>query len=220
MPRASAAPRSKPSYHHGDLPAALMAAVEEVINDRGLDAVTLREVARRVGVSHAAPAHHFGDKEGLLTAFATQGFVRFAEALRSARADLAGRPPSEQLMAMGVAYVRFAVQHPAFFEVMFRPELTAEDDPQMKACGGEAFEVLLEAVTACLAADTEEAEVLRVASAAWAMSHGLATLWVDGPLGEMTQAGDAETTARAVLPVLLDGIGHHPAFAGDAPPES
>ena len=114
------------SYHHGDLRAALLAAAVEVIDESGPAALSLRDLARRVGVSHAAPAHHFGDKTGLLTALATEGFELLAEALAPTR------PPGD-LVELGVGYVLFAVQHRAHFEVMFRPDLLHQDDPGLVA---------------------------------------------------------------------------------------
>ncbi len=107
------------SYHHGDLRRVLLSTAAEAIAESGPAALSLRELARRAGVSHAAPAHHFGDKAGLLTALATQGFDLLADALRQAGDDL---------LDTGVAYVGFAVRHRAHFDVMFRPELYRADD--------------------------------------------------------------------------------------------
>src|ERR1700750_454713 len=104
-------------YHHGDLRPALLRAAVEVIGQSGPAAMSLREVARRAGVSHAAAAYHFGDKAGLLTAVAAEGYPMLTEDLRSARDTSSG------LLEVGVAYVRFAVSHRPHFEVMYRPEL-------------------------------------------------------------------------------------------------
>ena len=107
-------------YHHGDLPAALLAAVQSAVADVGVSGVSLRDVARRSGVSHSAPAHHFGSKAGLLTAFATAGYQLLAE---SVIAEVAACHPADgpaELAAIGRGYVRFALGHPAHFEVMFR----------------------------------------------------------------------------------------------------
>ena len=112
-------------YHHGDLRRALLAAAVEAIDEVGPTAMSLRDVARRAGVSHAAPAHHFGDKAGLLTALAAEGFRRLADELdRTAR-------ETGSFLEVGVAYVRFAVTHPAHFAVMFRPDLHDTDDPEL-----------------------------------------------------------------------------------------
>src|SRR6516162_56417 len=111
-------------YHHGDLRPALLRAAVEVIGEAGPAAMSLREVARRAGVSHAA-AYHFGDKAGLLTAVAAQGYRMLTEELRGARDARRG------FLEVGVAYVRFAVSHRAHCEVRYRPELYRRDDAEV-----------------------------------------------------------------------------------------
>src|SRR4029453_17310460 len=103
-------------YHHGDLPRALLEAAVEAAAEVGAAAVSLRDLARRAGVSHAAPAHHFGDKAGLLTAVATEGFELLADELTDAR------DTGADFLGIGVRYVGFAVDHRAHFEVMYRPD--------------------------------------------------------------------------------------------------
>jgi AcrR family transcriptional regulator len=112
-------------YHHGDLPRALLDAAIQAILEVGPAAVSLRDLARRTGVSHAAPTHHFGDKAGLLTAVAADGFGRLAATLRETY------EATGSFLEVGVAYVGFAVTHRAHFEVMFRPELYRTDDPEL-----------------------------------------------------------------------------------------
>ncbi len=108
-------------YHHGDLRRAILGAALDVITAEGPSAVSLRDLARRAGVSHAAPAHHFKDRVGLLTAIAAEGFGLLATALDDA----------EDLRDAGVRYVRFAREHPAHFQVMFSPELLRENDLEL-----------------------------------------------------------------------------------------
>lgn len=115
---------ARQSYHHGDLRKAFLDAAVEVIGESGTGAMSLRELARRAGVSHAASQHHFGDKAGLLTAVACQGYELLAEALRQA---------GDELLDVGVAYVDFAVTHRAHFEVMFQPGLYHADAPEVRA---------------------------------------------------------------------------------------
>ena len=114
-------------YHHGALRPALLDAALEAIGEVGPTALSMRDVARRAGVSHAASAHHFGDKAGLLTALAAQGYDLLADELAAAWAA------TGRFLEVGVAYVRFAVAHPAHFAVMFRPELLHLDDPALRA---------------------------------------------------------------------------------------
>jgi AcrR family transcriptional regulator len=144
-------------------------ATVETIDEAGLAALSLREVARRAGVTHAAATYHFGDKAGLLTALAAEGYRMLAEALQRARAERGS------FLEVGVAYVKFAVDHRAYFEVMYRPELYRPDAPELQAA---------RAATAVLLYGTEDANAkqLEAGVAAWAIVHGVATLWLNGSL--------------------------------------
>ncbi|MFI5308237.1 MAG: TetR/AcrR family transcriptional regulator [Polyangiales bacterium] len=188
----------KTSYHHGHLREALLTAALELLRERGPAAISLREVARRAGVSHAAPAHHFGDKAGLLTALATEGFVRFAESQR-AGAERGGDDPVVRFAWTGWAYVMFAVEHRAYFELMFRPELLRQDDPAFAHASRVAYDGLLEVVRAALGGDPAPDALALRATTAWALAHGLATLWLDGNLGTYAQQSDLDTLARSVF---------------------
>src|SRR5215510_10331530 len=108
----------KSSYHHGDLRNALLEAALELVREEGVGAISLREVARRAGVSHAAPAHHFGDKAGLLTALATQGYELFGAALRAGAERAPESDPMRRFSWVGWACVMFAAEHRSHFEIM------------------------------------------------------------------------------------------------------
>jgi AcrR family transcriptional regulator len=179
-------------YHHGDLRRAILAAAVESIERGGVDALSLRALARRAGVSHAAPAHHFGDRSGLLTALAAEGFGRLADQLDETLA-LTG-----SFLDVGVAYVRFAVENPAPFAVMFRPELLRDGDPTLAAARTRAWEALAGGVqTAAPGADAA-----RAAIAAWSLVHGLATLYLGGNLPSAL-GDDPEVIARDVARFLF-----------------
>ena len=186
------------TYHHGDLRNALLEAVGEIITERGIGSVSLREAARRAGVSHAAPAHHFGDKQGMLTAFATRGFREFGERMQGAADAVADEGPMAQLQAIGVEYMRFAVERKPFFEVMFRSEMHDHDDKEMVAVSKGSFGVLMRVVESVSAEELGGADPLHVAMAAWAKVHGLATLWLDGAISHFTDE-DLETITAGVL---------------------
>ncbi|KKK05454.1 TetR/AcrR family transcriptional regulator [Micromonospora sp. HK10] len=172
------------SYHHGDLRRVLLTTAAAAIAESGPAALSMRDLARRAGVSHAAPAHHFGDKAGLLTALATQGFDLLADALRAADGDL---------LDAGVAYVGFAVRHRAHFDVMFRPELYRADDPELVAARARAGELLRGGV-ARRTGGQRDADAL----AAWSIVHGFATLWLAGALPPRV-GGDPQAAARSVI---------------------
>jgi AcrR family transcriptional regulator len=171
-------------YHHGDLAAALIRTAVEVIGEVGAAAMSVREVARRAGVSHAAATYHFGDRSGLLTAVATEGYRLLGEALRGAYDE------TRRFLEVGVAYVRFAVEHPAHFEVMYQPRLYDGKDPDLQ-------EARLS--TAVILYGTRDVSAAQLAEgvAAWSIVHGLATLWLNGNLP--AQLGDdPEEIARVV----------------------
>jgi AcrR family transcriptional regulator len=178
-------------YHHGDLRRALLAAATEAIAESGPAALSLRDLARRVGVSHAAPAHHFGDKTGLLTAVAVEGLELLAVELEAAGADI---------LASGRAYVAFAASHRAHFEVMFQPSLLHVQDPTLVAArqrAGQALRAGLEDPRVAGGAPAESG------LAAWSIVHGFATLWLAGALppdlGE-----DAAAAATPVIRLLFE----------------
>ncbi|MEV4820283.1 TetR/AcrR family transcriptional regulator [Micromonospora sp. NPDC049274] len=175
-------------YHHGDLRRTLLAAALDAIEEDGSAVLSLRDLARRAGVSHAAPAHHFGDKAGLRTALAIEGFDLLAQALAAAGADL---------LAAGIAYVDFAVAHRAHFEVMFRPELYRADDPELIAARGRA-RAALRAGVATLPTSGTPTDTDRDALAAWSIAHGFATLWLANALPDRVGDNPREA-ARAVL---------------------
>lgn len=173
----------KRPYHHGDLQPALVQAALETLDERGAAGTSLREVARRAGVSHTAATYHFGDKAGLLTAVAVDGYHRLGEALRAAAAE------QGSFLEVGVAYVRFAVTHRAHFGVMFRPDLYHADDPAL---------IDAKAATASLLYGSADADPdqLEAGIAAWAIVHGLATLWLDGILPPALGDDPEEVTRR------------------------
>jgi AcrR family transcriptional regulator len=174
------------TYHHGDLRNALLDAVGEIIATEGLGAVSLRGAARRAGVSHSAPAHHFGDKTGLLTAFATEGFERFGTALAAAYAAAAPFGPAAQFAAIGRAYIEFAIEHRSYFEVMFRSELIDQGDPELHRASRDAFAVLTATVAGADPATFGGGDPLHAAIAAWGNVHGMATLWFNGAIQQFT----------------------------------
>lgn len=174
------------AYHHGDLRRALIDEATEVIAERGVTGWSMRELARRAGVSHGAPAHHFGDRRGLLTAIATEGFKLQTEQLRAAGKD--------SFLEVGVAYVRFAVDHPAHFEVMYQPNLLNIDDPEFVAARLEARTQLYP--SASQTAGVEETD-LSAGLAAWSLVHGLATLWLNEAL-PVRVGSDPDEVTRAL----------------------
>jgi AcrR family transcriptional regulator len=195
-------PRAERSrgYHHGNLREALLDGAERALAREGAAGLALRAIARAVGVTHTAAYHHFPDREALLRAVAARGFDRFTAALAAGARRAGG---ARGFQEMGVAYVRFAAEHPSLFRLMFGPEVArgrAADDA-LRAASDRAFEVLLDGVRR-LAPRADAAAVRLRAVAAWSVVHGLSALLLDG---QLEQAGlsseDPERAAREVLGV-------------------
>jgi AcrR family transcriptional regulator len=167
--------KAKKSYHHGNLRAILIQAGLELIAEKGVRALTLREIGARVGVSRMAAYRHFADKAKLLAAIREVGFERFAAALEKGRDQSVGGFPAP-MNGMGVAYVRFAREHPAYFEVMFG---TAAELGPADACEAEkrAFQILEETIVAGQAkGELREGDTRLMACAAWSLVHGISAL--------------------------------------------
>ncbi len=200
--------KQRTPYHHGDLAAALIAAAQAILAERGLDGFTLRECARRASVSHAAPAHHFGDANGLLTAVATSGYERLTQDMREVAEREQDRGTA--LVAIGVAYVRFALTHPALFRLMFHSDRLDRSNDAFSAAGKAAFEVLSGRLAAVRG---REAPLTRSETGrnptllrAWAVVHGMETLAIEGRLGPRGKIHDRELldTVRAALSMQAD----------------
>ena len=191
------ASRKKPAakYHHGDLRSALVATAWDMVAKKGVDALSLRAVADALGVSHAAPAHHFPDKEALLDALRGEAWRRFADALEAEEA--AG------LRAVGRTYVDFATEHPRQMQLMFRSGVPPTEESG--AQGGRAWAALSRAVAKELgprrAADAKELNAM--AMAAWAGVHGLAALLTEVALPDIVSRPGLR---ERVLDVVLAGI--------------
>lgn len=194
--------RKRPkTYHHGDLREALIAAAIALLEEKGLPGFTLRQCARRAGVSHAAPAHHFATADDLLAEIAARGFDRFVAALGKA-ADAADGSPLARLEAMGRAYVAFALANPAVYGVMFRLGSGSLRSPHLKTASSAAWQQLCDSVTAVLGKKREN-EVIAKAAAVWALVHGTATLMLDCRL---PPGGTPDANATAAILSSLPGL--------------
>ena len=169
----------KNTYHHGDLEAALTAAAGKILEKEGVEALSLREVARRAGVSHSAPYRHFPERESLLAALAAEGFGMLAQAQQAAAS-------SGGLRAMGEAYVRFALAHPQRFRLMFGGQVSIAKHARLREVATKTFAGL----SGALSARVPEAQGARDASiAAWALVHGLAQLLLGDRIGSEAKHG-------------------------------
>lgn len=163
------------AYHHGDLRNAILAEARAALESGGPDAVTLRGLARRLEVSHAAPAHHFPDRAALLRALATEGFRELFTALAESQEDT-----QDGLRSLAWAYVEFALQNPALFRLMFDPSVQHEDDDECWELAERSFALMASVAGKRSRASrtTLDPQALRL----WSTMHGAAMLYIDGAL--------------------------------------
>jgi AcrR family transcriptional regulator len=214
------------TYHHGDLRAALLRAGEQLLSESGVAGFSLREVARRVGVSHAAPAHHFVDAQGLLAALATEGFRRLLASMRARQATV-GDNPQDRLVASGLGYADCARSSPALLRLMFGDERIAAPSPELAQAGEAAFLHLCADVERLLGVSPfADARAMARVMAAWSIVHGFVTLLSAGhmPQAAALPVPQQDELFRAMLGPLLDprldaaapsmGVATHPVADG------
>ncbi len=185
-------------YHHGNLRSALLAAGEQELTLNGVEGFSLRAVAKRAGVSHAAPAHHFGDMAGLLTALAAEGFRRFNATLEEHEAGT--DDPRERAVRAGLGYIDFAITRPALFKLIFAAEKPDFAVLELQGVSEEAYQHLVGLIEGLGGGPRDVA-------ALWAMSHGLADLARGQRLRMLSGMGQADRIAaiRDLLGRVLPG---------------
>jgi AcrR family transcriptional regulator len=181
---------SRDTYHHGDLKATILGEAALLVAERGADGLSLRELARAAGVSHAAPAHHFTDRRGLFTALATEGFRKLADALAGARPDF---------LDAALAYVRFAIDHPGHYAVMFDKSLYDASDTELVAAETAAGAELAAGVGTLDDARAQN-DPQAAALAAWSLVHGFSLLLLNNAVDNGT---DPMATVRRVAGMLF-----------------
>lgn len=182
-------------YHHGALREALLRAAETILKRDGFNALTLRAAAREAGVSHAAPAHHFGDLTGLLTELAAEGFRRFGEQLSNANAAHGRRWDGAR------AYVAFAADNPALFQLMYRSEKLDVNRPSFKEARMHVFGMLADSRDA--SAQKPSIEELGKVLGGWSLIHGFTMLLLDGRLNPLLKVAPEGTTANDLFEAML-----------------
>ena len=204
-------PSSK-TYHHGDLRNALIAAARDLLAEEGVSGLDLRKVARRAGVSHAAPYRHFADKQALLAAIAEDGFRQLGTRVADAGAG-AGADPRSQLLALAWAYVEFALDYPAHMREMFSGlTIDRATYPSLYAASKAPFNLTIEAIGRGQACGALAAgDPIQCTLATWAQIHGLAMLLLEDQIPEAR--GDRDVALQLVR-VCIDAL-----YYGLAQPE-
>lgn len=182
---------------------ALLAAARAELVEHGRAAISLRAVARRAGLSHAAPKYHFRDRAGLLTAVATEGFDLLAHAL----AQVDESDPARRLAALGRAYIDLGLANPALFELMFAPQHLHADDPDFVAAQQQAIGTLSTTVRRLIPVDGEPAGTPDLALISWAFVHGLVVLARDGALQAAADADNAAELVHRLTDVFTEYVG-------------
>ncbi|MFZ5571843.1 MAG: TetR/AcrR family transcriptional regulator [Thermodesulfobacteriota bacterium] len=196
------------TYHHGNLQNTLIQATLELIGKKGVEAFTIREVARRAGVSHAAPYRHFKDKDTLLAAVAKEGFDTMVRHMRDRIAEC----PEDRLRQFqncGIAYIEFAIRHPAHYRVMFGPAKSRSRETEaVRESAAAAFQTLLDCIAACQAAGlVRSGELPDMALSAWSLVHGFAMLCIDRYVTETRpNSRNLEGMMRVVTESLYVGL--------------
>jgi AcrR family transcriptional regulator len=192
-------PSSKTTYHHGDLRAACVRAGMELLEESGQTALSLRAVARRAGVSPAAPYRHYVDREALVAAVAAVGYRELAARLAAAHPS-----PStpEEMISVAIAYVQFALERPALFRIMFGEPCDRDNDERVAATAAVSL-YLREIVERSF----PQADAEALATAIWALVHGLALLHLDGKLDAAAPAVVADRVSSAIQALLTSTSG-------------
>lgn len=183
----------------------LLGAAVELLGERGPEGTTLREIARRAGVSHGAPARHFPGLVALLSEVAAGGFRELEAAVDGAAGGPASDDPRVRLAAGGRGYVTFALGNPGVFGLMWRADLVDFAEPALAAAGADAFASLTRLVGACQCQGWRaDMDTTVVAGSLWATVHGLAQLWLFGVLGPASGATSIDDVCEAAFALLLD----------------
>jgi AcrR family transcriptional regulator len=205
--------KSRETYHHGDLRQALIEEAIALIAEQGVSNWSLREVARRIGVSHTAPYRHFADRDALLAAVAEKGFQQMVAHLLQALKQSSGEH-SEQLQAIGIAYVQYAIAHLSEYEVMFRHSRKMDEKqyPALTEAATKAFMVLVNVIV-----EGQKESAFRsgnpkeLAWVAWSLVHGLSMLLVDGQIQDL-EGTTVETLAGFTTQMLTEGLQNRDRF--------
>ncbi len=194
------------AYHHGDLRQDLIDAAITLINEKGISDLSLRQLARHVGVSHNAPYRHFETKQALLMAVAEEGFASLRETLETAKASCSNNA-REQLGAIGIAYVKFALTHPAHYRVMFgKYRNDSCESASLAAVAEQSFMVLVNIIKAGQEADVfRESDTINLARVAWSLVHGQAMLTLDNRL-KIKSEEEFNTLLQFTVQMLIQGI--------------
>lgn len=196
--------KTKKSYHHGNLAESLLDAVDELATKFGLEAVTLRASAKLVGVSPSSAFRHYADKRSLLTAFATKALHQLSDSMATAKAE-ASQNGDNPFMAVGLAYVEFGIDKPAFFRAMWNEETIYTNDERY-ILATQQLSIHLQGGFSETLEDNDSDSLSSNELLAWSSVHGLASLFVDGPVGKGKTREQKITMAQEMIQTLAPAL--------------
>lgn len=192
------------TYHHGDLRTAMIDAAEAELTAGGISRFSLRRVAARVGVSHSAPSHHFGDTQGLLVALATRAFQQMLATMQARSAGISD--PVDSVTASGLGYIDFALARPSMFRLIFGSDLIC-GSPEFDRASEEAFGHFAKAISAVGPKGMDHEALREKVYLAWTVTHGFAEMLLAGRLDCLRDEGNARIERmyhQAVMTLLLE----------------
>lgn len=198
------------TYHHGDLAQSLIVAAAALLAENGPGQISLREIARNAGVSHGAPAHHFGDKPGLLTAVAIRGHEILADALTASQQ--AEQPVYDRLVAAGIAYVQFALKETGYFSVMFQSDLINDHAEDFIAARLASRRVLINCLEELAGEGVSQKNIFGMQTALWSQVHGFSVLWLSGNFGDPKDHSQLEPLLAEMLRSIEPRVVAHSEF--------
>lgn len=207
MPQGKARQRRGATYHHRDLRRALIAATLALVAEKGPTGFSMREAARRVGVTHAAPYRHFANRAALLAAVAVEGFQKMRRTMKRACKQATPRGSIARFEALGHAYVRFAVNYPSHFRVMYAEESDEAPGEALRLERDATFGLLVEEIEACQRQGlVRRGDPVQLALPAWAIVHGLSSLLVDRVARLAKSRRSIQDQAQLVTRALFEGL--------------
>lgn len=192
------------TYHHGDLKAALLRAALELLDDRGPDGVLLREVARRAGVSHAAPANHFADRRSLLTAVAVELFEGLASKIASVLAEAGGKKV-DRVRAFADTVMDFGLTSPNRYKLLWRRDLLDDTDQRLSEVMDRIYGLLISELESGMRYRSHDSHTAAIGL--WSLVHGYVSMRIDGNFVMKKDSRSGEPRERATVSLMLKAFG-------------
>ncbi|TNE59181.1 MAG: TetR/AcrR family transcriptional regulator [Sphingomonadales bacterium] len=194
---------AKKPFHHGNLKAVLLEAALDILDATGPDSITIREVARRAGVSHAAPANHFQGLRSLLTELTVQLFGQLAVRIERGRTDIK-RPGIDNVRIFATSLIEFGLEHPARYRMLWRRDLTDNDDTRLTAAMDRIYDALIEEILRLRHVNLPDPHTLAIGL--WSLAHGYVSMRLDGNFEAVDDAVSGAPRDNAMIDMFLSSV--------------